>query len=89
MENNKIDDGGSAFPHINPNHDGNWDNDPQRGGMTLRDYFASAALKGVCVNVGRNGHAFHKPHDIAAECYKLADAMIEARKESHEQYTKN
>jgi len=51
-------------------------------GMSIRDYFAAAALQGICVNVGRNGHAFHKPQDIAIECYNLADAMIEARKET-------
>lgn len=49
-------------------------------GMSLRDYFAAAALEGVCVNAGRNGHALYKTEDIAIECYNLADAMIEARK---------
>lgn len=42
-------------------------------GMTLRDYFAAAALANVA---GRNTD----PHSIAKECYQLADAMLNMRK---------
>ena len=42
-----IDDGGPAFPHLNPDFDGNWNKDPQRGGMTLRDYFAATLAPDV------------------------------------------
>jgi hypothetical protein len=66
----EIDDGGLAFPSEYY----------AEQGMSLRDYFAAAALQGVCVNAGRNGHALYKTEDIAIECYNLADAMIEARK---------
>jgi hypothetical protein len=41
--------------------------------MTLRDYFAAAALP----QVDQRSHG--TPHDIALECYQLADAMIRAR----------
>ena len=45
-------------------------------GMTLRDYFAAAALKG-------QAHRFAHPHEyrelLAQDCYDIADAMIKAR----------
>lgn len=40
---NPINDGGSAFPCINPNYDGNWNKETVIQGMTLRDWFASHA----------------------------------------------
>ena len=47
-----------------------------KGGMTLRDYFAAAALKG-------QAHRFAHPHEhrelLAQDCYDIADAMIKAR----------
>jgi hypothetical protein len=42
-------------------------------GMTLRDYFAAAALRGLL----DEGHGLR---EIADECYLLADAMLERRK---------
>jgi hypothetical protein len=36
----EIEDGGGAFPHGDPTHGGDL-------GMTLRDYFAAAALQGL------------------------------------------
>lgn len=66
--------GGQAFPHANPRYDGNWDNRMQIGGMTLRDYFAGQALAGTgSVN-------YHTIKEMAETCYKIADAMLEARK---------
>lgn len=69
-----IDNGGPAFPH-----------DFERGmkemefaGMSLRDYFAAAALSGV-VEVGC--HESARPDEIAKAAYACADAMIKARKE--------
>ena len=44
-----------------------------KGGMTLRDYFAAAALP----QVDQRSHG--TPDDIALECYQLADAMIRER----------
>jgi hypothetical protein len=46
-------------------------------GMSLRDYFAAVALQGLLVN----GHHKNVRYSyIAQDAYKLADAMIEARK---------
>ena len=42
-------------------------------GMTIRDYFAAAALP----QVDQRSHG--TPDDIALECYQLADAMLKAR----------
>ena len=70
----KIDEGGAAFPHGDPTHGGDL-------GMSLRDYFAAAALQGMMGNRSLvdtfSGHAV-----MAEKSYFLADAMIEARKET-------
>ena len=60
-----INDGGPAYP----TPAGVQHND----GMTLRDYFAAAALP----QVDQRSHG--TPDDIALECYELADAMLKAR----------
>jgi hypothetical protein len=82
----KIDDGGAAFPKsdcIEP------DMEPIRysDGMTLRDYFAAAALQAIVSNFQPQEVA-----DIASgairldgtpkAAYTIADAMIAARKEA-------
>jgi hypothetical protein len=73
----EIDDGGAAFPcHTNP-MPGKLANAPQ--GMTLRHYFAAAALQGYF-------GAPHTPHfcdckKVALYMYDMADAMLKARKE--------
>jgi len=54
--------GGGAFPHR-----GEW-------GMSLRDYFAAAALQGI---VAYNG--FGGVDMSASEAYRLADAMLKER----------
>ena len=63
-----INDGGPAYP----TPAGVQHND----GMTLRDYFAAAALKG-------QAHRFAHPHEhrelLAQDCYDIADAMLKAR----------
>lgn len=41
-------------------------------GMTLRDYFAGQALVAMGTRWG--------PETVAEECYRYADAMLEARK---------
>jgi hypothetical protein len=61
----KIDEGGAAFPSELF----------EQPGMTLRDYFAAAALQGY----------FGTPHycdceKLALYMYQMADAMIKARK---------
>ena len=42
-------------------------------GMSLRDYFAAAALP----EVDKRSHG--TTDDVARECYQLADAMLKAR----------
>ena len=45
-----------------------------KGGMTLRDYFAAAALQGILANGG--GASWD---DDATHAYLCADAMLKAR----------
>lgn len=62
--------GGPAFPTTKPLD--SW-NDPNQG-MTLRDYFATAAMQAILSNaeVFLDG--------AAPLAYKYADAMLDARK---------
>jgi len=79
----EIDDGGAAFP-VTPifSESHGWLRPCEimhsAEGMTLRDYFAAAALQGLAVNA----HNFDNMSDksIAENAYLIADAMIEARK---------
>jgi hypothetical protein len=67
--------GGPAFPV----HGGNADDDPRNrilsGGMTLRDWFAGQALVGLLADGGASTW-----EGDAANAYKVADAMMDARK---------
>lgn len=80
MENNKIDDGGPAFPidsyMLNPNATEKEIKEAQ--GMTLRDVFATAALNGFVTNNGTDT----ADGALAEWSYSLADAMIKARKKN-------
>ncbi len=50
-------------------------------GMTLRDYFAAAALQGFLAN--SSNEFVMLPHvNLASEAYMVADAMLAARKEA-------
>jgi hypothetical protein len=75
-------DGGQAFPQ---NQHGT-----PKDGMTLRDYFAAAALRGIvsafaddkarqmtCDNATDAGR--HPKEQVALAAYKYADAMLKAR----------
>ena len=73
-----IDDGGSAFPTQDKRIEGFgvcFDT-----GMTLRDYFACKALHGMCSN--GTDWSIYQPEKLAKAVYRIADAMIEARKEA-------
>ena len=61
-----INDGGTAFPC------------PVEGtsGMSLRDYFAAAALTGLLASPDPT---LPNPEGIAKVCYRFADAMIVER----------
>ena len=75
-----INDGGPAFPHTTQ-----WDGITpaiNHNGMTLRDYFAAAALQGnlasQSIDVG-----YYDGEDswnkAATDAFKAADAMLKAR----------
>lgn len=66
-----------AFPTNSDNYAPNW-SDP---GMSLRDYFAAKAMM-IDYNLAKD---FSDPDwrvGIAKDAYKMADAMLEARKET-------
>ena len=74
MSDNKIDDGGPAFPRaIHDSYDRVNDLVCPENGMTLRDYFAAAALD----KASRGGS--RTSDEIAARAYFIADAMIRQR----------
>jgi hypothetical protein len=84
-----IDDGGAAFPidsyMLNPNATEKEIKEAQ--GMTLRDYFAAAALTGILANHPANeiveiGCIRSKPRAIIVASWIIADEMLKARKES-------
>ena len=74
--------GEPAFPH-------QWDHGAAGiqsfSGMTLRDYFAAKALpaiyKDTCECARVEGWALGWHDDVAAEAYKMADAMLKAREQ--------
>jgi hypothetical protein len=68
--------GGAAFPEVRI-HAGDNYNPPTKiyhPGMTLRDYFAAAALQGLLVHRSVDSEA-----DSAESAYRYADAMLAAR----------
>ena len=76
--NKNIDDGGPAFAR-----DSHMDKQiglyVQQQGMSLRDYFASAALQGLIASRGSLSTRF-LAEDDASYVYEIADAMIKVRK---------
>lgn len=64
-----VDAGEPAFPVYSPDYGTN-------SGMTMRDYFAAKAMQTMCEEVSR----YDQFQDIAENAYKMADAMLEARK---------
>ena len=79
-------DNPNAFPHLNPNYDGNWNKEPQRGGMTLRDYFAGGVAAALCSATDSTGTWMaplekSSAYIIADRAYAIADAMLAARQE--------
>jgi len=73
MSEQPINDGGSAFPGLTYI---SWNGQKNPAGMTLRDYFAAAALQGMLAN-SKNYDSFDGYSDAA---YEYADAMLERRK---------
>ena len=78
---NQINDGGPAFPHPELDFEVTMDDGRKAyrcyqasSGMTMRDYFAAAALQGLLAS---QCEVTDDPYPIYA--YKIADAMIKAR----------
>ena len=64
-----INDGGPAFP-----------DDRSQVGMTLRDYLAAQALAGqLAFSPSDPFKKYHQPEEVAAACFRFADAMLAAR----------
>lgn len=61
--------GGPAFPI-------NVDSEMTCLGMTLRDYFAAKAMQAF---YSRPDSDEWEPHEVAADAYVIADAMLKAR----------
>jgi hypothetical protein len=82
----EIDDGGCAFPESASGPYPNGEIVLGRSGMSLRDYFAAAALQG-CLAYSHvkpqwgNYQEYCSTEAVAEMAYKYADAMIAARKE--------
>jgi hypothetical protein len=66
------DTGGPAFPHEDSG------SCAMRPGMTLRDYFAAAALQGMLAAV--EDKSGMEPTYVATAAYVWADKMLKARK---------
>ena len=67
--------GGPAFPVA-------WDDAGERvavTGMSLRDYFAAEAMNAYIVRIGV-GLADDEVEKLTSDAYRVADAMLEARK---------
>ena len=71
------DNGGAAFPRPLSRDELTDTLSWEQEGMTLRDYFAAAALQGLISTPDTGG----SPGEFAKSAYDYADAMLEARKE--------
>jgi len=86
-EQQKIDDGGQAFPTSDCSLPDESDIHPGQDGMSLRDHFAAAALQGMLASESK-GEGMTKPCVVAGDycqrnadyAYEWADAMLAARK---------
>ena len=77
-------DGGAAFPQIESdaeyNCDGKvWSHTYSSGGMTLRDYFAAAAIQGLIASCSAGGAEWFGNTRGAKMAYEYADSMIAER----------
>jgi hypothetical protein len=74
-------DGGPAFP-ASGGKEGTPNHYPLgTTGMSLRDYFAAAALAGIAEGGIEQDY---EPSHIAVIAYRLADAMLAEREKNHE-----
>lgn len=76
-----IDCGGSAFPVPELRGQDGCGIAEGETGMSLRDYFAAKALQGILAGpASRDGASAKEWFDAPEIAYRLADAMISARK---------
>jgi hypothetical protein len=69
-----IDDGGYAFPQVEPiKNEFHVDYGTDRG-MTLRDYFAAKAMQGLLAS-----EVEASMKEFAEKAYAMSDAMLKAR----------
>lgn len=73
-------DGGTAFPIEGYQSDGFGVNVIKSAGMSLRDWYAGQALKGIAGIAAKADKRYWNA--IAAECYEAADAMLAERTKS-------
>jgi hypothetical protein len=79
MNNEKINNGGPAFP-FKEVHEGGFHEPKNYSGMTLRDYFAAMALQGIIIS-----EQYEKADDpmskelLCFEALEYADEMLKAR----------
>lgn len=50
-------------------------------GLTARDYFAAKAIQGLLAD---NGRDYVDKETLASWCYKMADVMLEERKQKRQ-----
>jgi hypothetical protein len=72
----KVYDGGPAFPQERTLPCGSHE---ECEGLSMRDYFAAQALTGICAN--QDNRMYGSSMEFARACYRLADAMIAARRQ--------
>lgn len=72
--------GGSAFPVLPPDTH-NYREWPAEPGMSLRDYFAAAALQGILASYAGPDCGLPNDDTAAVRAYDYADAMLKARKD--------
>ncbi len=71
MSDTPINDGGSAFPHETSH---GYDS-----GMSIRDYFAAAALQGIVSDASLPASSKKDGGLVSRSAYEFADAMLKAR----------
>ena len=72
-----INDGGSAFPSPPSQHSNGFYSTGE--GMTLRDYFAAAALQGIISDASVLASLKKDGELISRSAYAFADAMLKAK----------
>ena len=66
----KPDDGGPAFP---------FESNSRHTGMSMRDWFAGRAMQGFIICRIGGSLAIDETEKLAADAYRVADAMLKAR----------